>query len=329
MQGHHALAGSHIRSGSKLLQETVHIQRREHSALGFKRQANCYVPLEIVAAIFAGLDKQAATTIRDYKFETYKDSFIGIMERDNPFLFSSIEEAKDVLEYGRCLFTSSHPTQLLYDDVDSPGTIQGHRAYFTTLMSKYSHALHVFADTRGPLLTPQEDLAVAALQLHVLNTYVYFHIEHLPPAYRLHRNELLPQMKEMIVLGEKLISSISINDDPKHQAASFCLDMGFVIPLYTVASQCQDTTIRRRAISLLRSTSRQEGLWNSLVVATAAERIMEIEESEGEQLTACTDGTVVPTVLQLDATGVRLQYVRPGQEGIKTHVNVVEEVFIW
>lgn len=272
--------------------------------------------------------------MRDYKFKAYEHHFSRSMGSDAPFLFSDIEEAKNVFEYGRYSFIGSHRAHFLHDAVDSSETMHDHIAYYTTLLSKFSHALHVFTDTKGSSITPKEEIAVAALQLHVLNTYVSLYVEHLPPAYRPHKNDLVPQMTEMVLLGEKIISSISNNNNFEDQTTSFCLEMGWVIPLYTVASQSQDTTIRRRAIDLLRSTSRQEGLWNSLVIAKAAERIMEIEESEGQQLTACTDDALLstssnsPTILQLDGRGVRLQYVRPGQDR-GTYISVVEEVLSW
>lgn len=272
--------------------------------------------------------------MREYDFKTYEHYFSRNMKSDAPFAFSSIEEAKKIFEYGRYLFLDSHGTQSPHDAVDSSGSMHGHIAYCAELLTKFSHDLHVYAKTKGSLLTPQEDVAVAALQLHVLNTFVSFYVEHLPPAYRPHKNELLSQMREMVLLGEKIISSISNNQSFEDQTTSFCLDMGWIIPLYTVASQCQDATIRRGAIDLIRSTPRQEGLWNNLVIAKAAERIMEIEENDGMQLRACTDDVMSstssksPTILQLDARGVRLQYVRPGHAS-DTYVNVVEEVLSW
>lgn len=64
MQGHHAAAGSHIRSGSKLLEEFVYDQpsgKLQHPVLGSMSRAESHVPLEVLARIFAGLNNQAAT----------------------------------------------------------------------------------------------------------------------------------------------------------------------------------------------------------------------------------------------------------------------------
>lgn len=256
------------------------------------------------------------------------------MDSDAQFEFSTIEEARNMFEYCLYSFTSSNPATLSSDTAASPGILQDHVDYCMILVTKFSTALRSWKDTRGPFLTPAEKVSVATLQLHVLNSYVSFCFEHLPPAYRLHGNALLPQMKEMVSLCEEIIHSISASKGFDDQHTSFCLDIGYIIPLYTVASQCKDRTTRRRAIALLRSAPRQEGLWNSRVVANAAERILELEESTGEQLIPCAPVAALSTspspstVLQLDARGVRLQYVKPGCDAA-TRIPVVEEVITW
>lgn len=58
----------------------------------------------------------------------------------------------------------------------------------------------------------------------------------------------------------------------------FCLDDGVLAPLYEVATLCRDPTIRRRAVDILRSAPRQEGLFNSHLLAMVAEKAIAIEE---------------------------------------------------
>lgn len=272
--------------------------------------------------------------MRDFKSSTYDRYFAAIMNNDAHFAFSTIKEARNVFEYCLYSFTSSGPSQLSCDTKPSTELLQGQVDYLTTVMTKFSTAMRIFMETRGPFLTPREKVSADALQLHVLNSYVSFYIEYLPPACRPHSSALLPKMEEMVSLCEKIIPFVSDGTESVYQRTSFCLDIGYVIPLYTVASQCHDMTTRRRAIDLLRSTPRQEGLWNSLVVAKAAERILEIEESRGEQLTpsapvaALSTSPSPRTVLHLDSMGARLQYVKPGHD-TALPVSVVEEVATW
>jgi hypothetical protein len=68
MQGHHASAGFHIRSGAKLLRETLYDQRNgvlQHQVLGSKSHIDSYAPLEVLTRIFAGLDSQL-TIVRGF-----------------------------------------------------------------------------------------------------------------------------------------------------------------------------------------------------------------------------------------------------------------------
>ena len=74
-----------------------------------------------------------------------------------------------------------------------------------------------------------------------------------------------------------------------------CLDVGIVLPLFYVATRCRNRKIRWKAVELMRRTERQEGLWNSILFAKAAERCIEIEE-EGLMLSRndAWEGIVVP-----------------------------------
>lgn len=67
-----------------------------------------------------------------------------------------------------------------------------------------------------------------------------------------------------------------------HIKASFALDLGIVPPLFVVATKCRDRKLRREAITLLISSPRREGMWDSLLCGKVGEWIMEVEE-EGMQ----------------------------------------------
>lgn len=217
--------------------------------------------------------------IGDQKFNKVYDSFFSDSTNDDiPFSFSSIEEAKNTFEYGCCLFTSNKAAQLPCEPVDSPTNMEARIGHIATLMSKFSLALQTFIDSKSASLTPKEDIALSVLKLHMLNAYVSLHVEQPPPNNRWSWDNFMPQIMDMLALGEKIISSTSPGNG-QATSTSFCLDMGIVAPLYDITRHCRDPTICRKAISLLRSTSRQEGLWNSQLIATAAERTLEMEKS--------------------------------------------------
>ncbi|KAM0346047.1 hypothetical protein ACHAPU_005808 [Fusarium lateritium] len=65
-----------------------------------------------------------------------------------------------------------------------------------------------------------------------------------------------------------------------HIKPRFAADLGIVAPLFVVATKCRDPGTRRRAIQLLRSSSRREGMWDSEMVANISAWVMNLEESE-------------------------------------------------
>lgn len=71
---------------------------------------------------------------------------------------------------------------------------------------------------------------------------------------------------------------ISLTKRSCRKHISFNFDGGVIFPLCAVAVKCRDHHIRHRAIELLKSDERVEGIFNSLVVARVVERLVAIEE---------------------------------------------------
>lgn len=63
-----------------------------------------------------------------------------------------------------------------------------------------------------------------------------------------------------------------------HIKPSFALDLGIIPPLFVVATKCRDRRLRREAISLLTSSHRREGMWDSRLCAGVGNWIMNVEE---------------------------------------------------
>jgi hypothetical protein len=273
--------------------------------------------------------------IRDYDAELYDTYFSPAAVAENKLpLFSSIDQAKSLLEYGCCLFTSSITLQPTDSSLDAAITDHERVNISLTLLSKFSITLNEFVELKRASFTPRDDIAASVLQLHILNFQVMLQLEIMPPNYRSSREMFTPHFREMVALGEKIVAFISADYELGRQRTSFCQDIGFIIPLYTVAIHCRDPEIRRKSISTLRSTSRQESIWNSQIIAKATERIMEIEE-DGALVSGLGSDTLdqfgnpsVFTILQLDGRGARLEYVRQGYNPY-THMKMVEEMCTW
>jgi hypothetical protein len=70
----------------------------------------------------------------------------------------------------------------------------------------------------------------------------------------------------------------SINSTRLPRLPRFSLDTGIIPPLSLVVTKCRDRNLRREAIDLLFANPRQEGMWDSLLIARAGSWITSWEE---------------------------------------------------
>jgi Fungal specific transcription factor domain len=135
---------------------------------------------------------------------------------------------------------------------------------------------------------------------------------------------------------------------------TFSLSLGIIPPLYIVSSRCRDPVIRRRAIHLLSICNRREGIWDALLGAHVARRILETEEAGARQyLRAVAEGDADGDLNSIEITSmlqipehvrvvilwtsfgpgrqgmVRFKKSTQGSEGLGHRENVDEAHFDW
>ncbi|KAI1322554.1 hypothetical protein F5Y16DRAFT_37529 [Xylariaceae sp. FL0255] len=340
MQGNHRMAISHIQNGVKLLSENVYDKDTgmlDCRKLGDMRRSNSFTSLEAYARTLALSDSQASKIIADYQrpFIEANAFYSNILFGDTTASFSSIEEAKSTFEYGACLFSGGLDAKISDDDVRLPrAPAEEQLSHMPKLMAKFWTAVHEVVLNKTRFTSPKEELAAAALQISVLVTWISFEVDiQGGTSNPIQWDQFKWQLQKILTLGERIIYLIPQTGRSSTDTASFCLESCYIIPIYAVASNCRDVTTRRRAIAILRSAWRQEGLWNSFHAASAAERIIQIEEIEmrkvQERNGKCLglDPLSIRPLLQLDANGGKLRYCTLGEQGI--HTEVVEELFSW
>ena len=99
-------------------------------------------------------------------------------------------------------------------------------------------------------------------------------------------DHFLPLFDRIISLASLIVDSSCIFHESNSR---FCLDSNIVAPLYAVAHRCRDPLIRRKAVSLLQSSPRQEGIWDSVLATKAAEIVIAVEEEGLGNVTSCAD----------------------------------------
>jgi hypothetical protein len=83
---------------------------------------------------------------------------------------------------------------------------------------------------------------------------------------------------------------------------TFSLSLGLITPLYITVTRCRDPAIRRRALHLLYTCNRKEGIWDSRLAARVAQRMVEVEEAGAVPLPGqgSSDGTDAAVVMSAD-----------------------------
>ncbi|KAM0263963.1 hypothetical protein ACHAQJ_000998 [Trichoderma viride] len=85
------------------------------------------------------------------------------------------------------------------------------------------------------------------------------------------------QFNEMLTYAE---ASMKIDDlkATLTRQPRFHMDTGVIPILFAIITRCRDPFIRRRAVGLMTQNPMQEGLWNSVLVAKIAKRLIILEE---------------------------------------------------
>ena len=97
------------------------------------------------------------------------------------------------------------------------------------------------------------------------------------------------RFEQVVDLATSIVESLSCDKSTQDRGAEFSLDMHTIPHLYTVVHKCRHPIVRRKAVSLLFAAPRQEGVWDSILTARGAERLIAIEESGLGNVTCCED----------------------------------------
>ncbi|KAF4982050.1 hypothetical protein FDECE_17587 [Fusarium decemcellulare] len=196
---------------------------------------------------------------------------------------------------------------------DLKGTLpQSWRDYgvqFKTQIESWCHAFEsIYQSRHSPSVSPQEKAGIASLKMLATNGQILYLMMFSDKESDF--DAFLPQFQSMVDLGLEIVGDeerrAALRDCPNpeqcqhqqhggwqnqgffpgatfsapHIKPRFAADLGIIAPLFVVATKCRDPGTRRRAIQLLRSSARREGMWDSEMVAHISTWVMDLEESE-------------------------------------------------
>jgi hypothetical protein len=173
----------------------------------------------------------------------------------------------------------------------------GSSELYMDILRQWTNAFDAFLIQRVDSLTDQERHTVRILRMHQLLNNISLDVSRrclLVDEREMVWDNYCDEFKDALMLAESILTTLGDNyreDDtcslvrPK---PSFSLDFVSVGPLYDIARRSRDPAIRRKAIDMLRTFRRREGMWDSGLALLVAERIVAIEE-DGADTQSCED----------------------------------------
>ncbi|KAE9371087.1 hypothetical protein N431DRAFT_483689 [Stipitochalara longipes BDJ] len=283
LRGHHASALSHINGAIKILAE---LQSGTDSSRRFWTMSpySC-VPLTTLNLIFGRLESQMLLvngTSRALYGDEVDDKETGYQDHI-PNAFSSLGQARNSLDH----VWTAHVRYIrkFLPQFESTGTsrlalVDRSKRIAAEKLIKWSEAFECFLRSNRQNFDNASQMTIHVLKAQRIMAGVIFSIEHTTwtysemywDSYFLEYEAIIRHSASFVKLESQLLKSKGVK-------STFSLDSGIMIPLLMVANRCRHKIVRRQAISILKSTPRQEGAMSSILTARITERLMEIEEN--------------------------------------------------
>jgi len=204
---------------------------------------------------------------------------------DIPETFSSLEEARNSLDYNWTLcqqraddfehidsFRQGIQSQMLQD------AWEVQRESYRATSRSWSNAFQSFFDSNVAMMDTRALQGARVLKINALLATVHLDVSVSTYHTQTCWDELMPKYEELLELATAVVNAQKAADQGHVWKPIFQVDHGIIRPLFSVARRCRDPFLRRRAIALLYSTPVQEGIWDSILTARVAERMMQLEE---------------------------------------------------
>ncbi|KAL4937820.1 hypothetical protein BDV06DRAFT_215607 [Aspergillus oleicola] len=296
LSSHYDSAIRHIRGGIKIMNEAYYDPRSGTFCHPYLKPSTV-TGLEIgtLHKMLIFLQDQALILTRD-EIDlqlAHSASFTDRPTLDIPSPFNSIAEARDIFEYYRCKAARD-----LRDKVGNDQGVEATPQFMTVLQSydplirQFSISLDQFVHTRGGRLSSREQIGLKILKIQQNMQLIRLEYGKLGVSDQVSWDRFNWLFEEIVNLAAYVVDSthgvdcLSLSQTQLEELSSqgkfkpsFTLDVGIVGPVYNTATLCRDPHIRRRAVRVLRSASRQEGCFNSHVCAVIAEQAIAIEEA--------------------------------------------------
>jgi hypothetical protein len=199
------------------------------------------------------------------------------------------------------------------------------------ILERWSAAFETFTRARGNILTDNERKGAAVLTILKELRSTSLMLTRTMVDDQRNWDIFIPMFEKITTLAEEVVE---LDSRANAGRPTFTIDMCLVAPVFGVSCRCRDPLIRRRAITLLRTCGRTEGVWNGFLTSKVAQRVLEIEEAGLSDVRTCEDipdwARISGVTPVFDPVGRKatLTYSRPGK-GLDLTKETIEEVIEW
>lgn len=304
LRGHHGSALSHVNSGVKILSEVEFNNNGEQHHGVLTASPHPFVNLQELEILFNRLDAQAAQMVGTRPMLLQKrprDMEKGFCP-EIPAAFTSLEQARNSSDYhwnGCIEFLNELQNNNGYpksrgirgqEPLDALRTTEAARQEYFDVFGRWLVAFQGYLQNHEKSLDSRGLQAARTLEISHNFAMIYLNVSTVGVFNDETAWDMFTEHYERVVnLAALIIESSTCNGFAKKRGPDFTLDMNIVAPLYAVAHKCRHPIIRRKAISLLYAAPRQEGIWDSILTARVAERLIGIEEAGLGNVTCSED----------------------------------------
>ncbi|KAL7916611.1 hypothetical protein GGI35DRAFT_46909 [Trichoderma velutinum] len=330
VQSNYGPAITHVQSGLKILCEIKYneeTRRYQHDVISISNLA--YISIKILQDMFMRLDLQVIQMVRGEKWETHDSMKEYAPKTEIPAILSTLSNV------GKSLVTQWHMDSYSTSDVWDPISgkssaapqIEAWQQKSRSMLARWSSAYDVYLNIRGGNLTNEKRKGAAGLRiLKELGSLAAMLMQTKVDDER-NWDIFCPIFQNVVSLTEDIVE---LDSKLPAERNPYCIDMALIGPLFQISCRCRNPIIRRRAISILRTCGRIEGVWDAFSTSQVAQRVLEIEEAGLQSVRRCEDipswariSNVVPV---FDPAGRRatLTYNRLDNEYSKTILSKVD-----
>ncbi|KAI9758660.1 MAG: hypothetical protein M4579_002908 [Chaenotheca gracillima] len=322
LKGGYKAAGMHLRSGMGIL------------CGGRARRTGAEI--ESMFDLMGLLDFQALSfSDDDAPYEFGPTNPASIEPAPLPGKFLSLAQARRILfEYMKHMFWVRHMLASgSFSTRDWDIQAERRKASFKHWTALLDH----FLDEQRDAMSPRDVHHARLLKMYrtvagILCVAAFSQTESAVDAHMLDFQQIICDAEEIIAMEAPKMGTDLDTNDKTFYSKRFSFEMGINPNLFVVAVKCRDPTLRRRAVALLRSSSRHEGTWDGPTAASVAEKVIEIEEVAAAEIAerAVEYAGDVPeekrvvgvyTKAEMDKSRVRLTLIfrEPDEDGVGWH----------